>query len=156
MIALKNALFLTKFATHIDLLVRSKIRASEVLQRELEKNPKISVHLGVTTEEILGKEGKVVAVKGKQNDKEITFQTDGVFVFIGLIPNTQFAAAAGIECDEHGFIKTDGNLTTALPGVFASGDVRSGATMQIASAAGEGATAALMIRYYLDSLQTPE
>lgn len=154
--AVQEALFLTKFATHIDLLVRSKVRASEVLQRELEKNPKITVHLGVTTKEILGEEGKVAAVKATQNGKDITFDTNGVFVFIGLIPNTQFAAAAGIECDEHGFIKTDNNLATALPGVFASGDVRSGATMQIASAAGEGATAALMIRHYLESLRASE
>ena len=54
-----------------------------------------------------------------------------MFVFIGLKPNTQFLADSGVELDEYGFIKTDDHLATALPGVFASGDVRSGATMQV-------------------------
>ena len=75
-----------------------------------------------------------------------------MFVFIGLKPNTQFLAGSGIELDEYGLVKTDEHLATNVPGVYASGDVRSGATMQIASAVGEGATAALSIREFLDAL----
>ena len=75
---------------------------------------------------------------------------DGVFVFIGLLPNTGFLKDSGVQFDERGLINTDENLQTAIKGVFASGDVRSGATMQIASAVGEGATAALKIREYLE------
>jgi thioredoxin reductase (NADPH) len=71
-------------------------------------------------------------------------------VFVGLKPNTEFLKSSAIELDEIGFVKTDQNLMTAIPGVFCSGDVRSGATMQIASAVGEGATAALKIREYLE------
>ena len=71
-------------------------------------------------------------------------------MFIGLIPNTQFLKGSGVELDEAGFVKTDLSLMTSVPGVFSSGDCRSGATMQIASATGEGATAALMIRQYIE------
>lgn len=150
--AVQESLFLTKFASKIDLLVRSKISASDVLVHELEKNSKINVHLGVTTDEIVGKDGKVVKVVGtdKATGKKIDFPTDGVFVFVGLSPNTEFLRKTSIEFDEIGFIKTDKDLQTKIPGVFAAGDVRSGATMQIASASGEGATAALMIRRYLE------
>jgi thioredoxin reductase (NADPH) len=148
--AVQEALFLTRFATHIDLLVRSKLRASDVLIKELEKHKKIKVHLGVTTEEIVGEDKKVTKVKAKQDGKEIEYPTDGVFVFIGLLPNTKFLEDSKVELDEVGFVKTNEQLQTAIPGVYAAGDVRYGATMQIASAVGEGATAALRIREHLE------
>jgi thioredoxin reductase (NADPH) len=71
-------------------------------------------------------------------------------VFVGLLPNTQFLKDSAIELDEIAFVKSDHNLRTTMPGVFVAGDVRSGATMQIAAATGEGATAALRIREYLE------
>ncbi|MGZ6005306.1 MAG: NAD(P)/FAD-dependent oxidoreductase [Candidatus Saccharimonadales bacterium] len=154
--AIQESLFLTKFASSIDLLVRSKISASDVLQHELAKNPKIKVHLGVATDEIVGDKpvpegGKVIKVVGTDTatGKKVEFPTDGVFVFVGLSPNTAFLKDS-FELDQVGFIKTNLHLETNMPGVFAAGDVRSGATMQIASAVGEGATAALMIRQYLE------
>lgn len=151
--AVQEAIFLTKFATHIDLLVRSQLRASEILQHELAKHQdKITVHLGIKTEEILATDNKVTSVRGTDsNGKSVTYETDGVFVFIGLLPNTGFLEGS-IDLDEVGMIKTDETLQTSMKGVFAAGDVRSGATMQIASAAGEGATAAMMIRKYLEQL----
>jgi thioredoxin reductase (NADPH) len=151
--AAQEALFLTRFASHIDLLVRSKWRASDVLVEKVEANDKITVHMGVTTDEIVaGENGMVNKVIGtvKATGEKKEFDTDGVFVFAGLIPNTQFLKGTPVELDDQGFIKTDENLMTAMPGVFAAGDVRSGATMQIASAAGEGATAALKIREYME------
>lgn len=148
--AVQEALFLTRFATHIDILVRSKLRASDVLIKELEKSDKITVHLETTTDEIVGQDGHVTKVVGTQNGKKVDFPTDGVFVFVGLLPNTQFLKGSNIELDEVGLIKTGIDLQTNMPGVFAAGDVRSGATLQIASAVGEGATAALMIRKYLE------
>jgi thioredoxin reductase (NADPH) len=154
--AIQEALFLTRFASHIDLLVRSTVKASEVLQHELQKfvdDGKITVHLGTTTEEIVAVEGKVKSVSALTNGKPVVIETDGVFVFVGLKPNTGFLKDSGIDLDEQGLIKTDAHLETTMPGVFASGDVRSGATMQIASAVGEGATAALSIREYLDGLK---
>lgn len=157
--AVQEAIFLTRFTTHIDLLVRSTIKASEVLQRDLQKyidEGKITVHLQTTSQEIVAVDGKVTEVKATKEGAPTTFATDGVFVFVGLKPNTQFLAGSGVELDEYGLIKTDLHLSTNISGVFASGDVRSGATMQIASAVGEGATAALSIREYLDAQKMKE
>lgn len=154
--AAQEAVFLTRYATHIDMLVRGpKMRASDVLQKEVAKHKdKITVHYNTTTDKIVGKDSKVVAVEGTENGtKKVTLETDGVFVFIGLKPNTEFLGGSGIELDEIGLIKTDEELQTNVPGIFCAGDVRSGATMQIASAAGEGATAALSIRKYLEELE---
>lgn len=153
--AVQESIFLTRFATHIDLLVRGpEMRASDILQKELEKHKdKITVHYNTTTDEIVGGENGVTKVIGtdKTAGKKVDIETDGVFVFIGLLPNTQFLAGSAIELDEIGMIKTDqATLETSMSGVFAAGDVRAGATMQIASATGEGATAALMIRKYLE------
>jgi thioredoxin reductase (NADPH) len=157
--AVQEALFLTRFASHIDLLVRSTIKASDVLEDELQKlvnEGKVTVHLGTTTDEIVGdKEKGVIKVVGTKDGKKTDFPTDGVFVFVGLKPNSQFLENSKIELDDIGFVKTDPDLQTAVPGVFAAGDIRSGATMQIASAAGEGATAALKIREYLEGRHHP-
>jgi thioredoxin reductase (NADPH) len=153
--ALQEAMFLTRYASHIDLLVRGDaMRASEVLQHEIKKHSdKITIHLNSTTDEIVAKDNKVTHVVSTQTTtgKKKNFITDGVFVFVGLAPNTDFLKGTKVELDSVGLIKTNARLETAIPGVFAAGDVRSGATMQIASATGEGATAALMIREYLDS-----
>lgn len=152
--AVQEAIFLTRFTSHIDLLVRSTVKASEVLQHELDeyvKNGKITVHLGVTPTEIIASDGKSVdLVKATQDDKLVEFACDGVFVFVGLLPNTKFLEGTGITLDDQGFILADSNFQTSLRGVFASGDVRSGSTMQIASAVGEGATVALKMREYLE------
>lgn len=151
--AVQEAMFLTRFASHIDLLVRSELRASDVLIRELAKHPKIKVHTQVTPERIEGSDTGVTTVRttGTKDGKPGTFATDGVFIFIGLKPNTGFLRGTEVELDEVGLVKTDAGFATSMPGVFAAGDVRSGATMQIASAVGEGATAALLMRQYLEA-----
>lgn len=152
--AVQEAIFLTRFTSHIDLLVRGpEFRASEVLQHEIDKHKdKITVHFNTTTDEIVGENNKVVKVVGtdKISGTKKDFITDGVFVFVGLDPNTKFLDGSGVELDERRFVKSDAKLMTSMPGVFVAGDVRSGATMQIASATGEGATAALMVREYLE------
>jgi len=156
--AIQETIFLTRFASHIDLLVRSTIKASDILQHELDefvKSGKVTVHLGTTTDEIVGKDKFVTKVIGTKDGKKAEFPTDGVFVFVGLMPNSQFLKASPIKLDDVGFVITDQHLHTTMPGVFAAGDIRSGATMQIASAAGEGATAALKLREYLEGRQHP-
>jgi thioredoxin reductase (NADPH) len=154
--AVQESLFLTKFVSHIDLLVRTELKASEVLIHDLQKfidSGHITVHLNTTTDEIIATDGKVHEVKATKNGESVSFDIDGVFVFIGLNPNTQFLSNSGIELDDRKLIKTDEKLSTNIPGIFASGDVRSGATMQIASAVGEGATASISIREYLEQLE---
>jgi thioredoxin reductase (NADPH) len=155
--AVQEVLFLDRYATHIDLLVRSTIKASDVLQDELQalvKRGKVTIHLGTSTDEIVGENNVVTKVTGTHEGKKVEFPTDGVFVFVGLMPNSQFVKDT-LELDEIGFVKTNEGLQTSMPGVFAAGDIRSGATMQIASAAGEGATAALKIREYLEGHEHP-
>ena len=158
--AVQESLFLTRFATHIDLLVRSSIKASDILQKELEeriKAGKITVHLQTVTDEIVGENNHVVKVVATDaaTGSKVEFPTDGVFVFVGLKPNSEFLEGSQVELDELGFIKTDKHLQTSMQGVFAAGDIRSGATMQIATAVGEGATAALVIREYLEGKRVP-
>jgi thioredoxin reductase (NADPH) len=150
--AIQEAMYLTRFAAHIDLLVRGKISATEVLQRDLQKlvdEGKVTVHLQTSINKINAIDDRVASVSAIKDGKVIEMKTNGVFVFVGLSPNTGFLEGSGIELDEMGFVKTDNELRTNIPGIFASGDVRSGATMQVASAVGEGATAAISIREYL-------
>lgn len=153
--AVQETIFLTRYAAHIDLLVRSTLKASDVLQHELQKyvsEGKVTVHLATTPSKIVAADKKVTHVTATKDGAEAKFDTDGVFIFVGLKPNTQFLRDSSIELDQQGLVKTDHHLETTMKGVFASGDVRSGATMQIASAVGEGATAALAIREYLDNM----
>ena len=154
--AVQEAIFLTRYATHIDLMVRSRLRASDVLQKELQKyvdEGKITLHIGATTDEVLIKDDKFAGIKTTTDGVQTELVADGLFVFIGLIPNTQFLADSGVELDPAGHIITNEHLETSVKGVYASGDVRSGSTMQIATAVGEGATAAMKIREYLDELK---
>ena len=152
--ALQETIFLTRYASHIDLFVRSTIKASEVLQHDLQPyidEGKVTVHLDTVTDEIvLTEDGRVKSVKYTEKAEAKEMPVDGVFVFVGLLPNTGFLSESDVELDEVGLVKTNLHLETNVEGVFASGDVRSGATMQIASAVGEGASAALAIREYLD------
>jgi thioredoxin reductase (NADPH) len=156
--AVQESIFLTRFTSHIDLLVRSTVKASEILQDELQKyvdSGKITVHLNTATEEIAGEDGKVLHVVGRQEGKRVDFPTDGVFVFVGLKPNSEFLKDSDIELDHLHLVKSNDDLQTTMKGVFVAGDIHSGATMQIASAAGEGATAALKIREYLEGHKHP-
>jgi thioredoxin reductase (NADPH) len=154
--AVQESMFLTKFATHIDLLVRSTITATEILQTELKKHVKagtITVHENISSDEIVLTDDAVTGVKAHTTDGEKKqFDCDGVFVFVGLIPNAKFLDGSGVKLDETGHIITDKHLMTNVPGIFASGDVRSGATKQVSVAVGEGSIAALSIREYLSML----
>ena len=156
--AVQESIFLTRFTTHIDLLVRSTLKASDVLLRDLQRfvdDGKITVHLNTTTDEIIGENKSVTKVAITENGLKSELSVDGVFVFVGLEPNSQFLKATPIKLDEIGFILSDEHMMTNMPGVFTAGDIRSGATMQIASAAGEGATAALKIREFLEGQPHP-
>jgi thioredoxin reductase (NADPH) len=153
--AAQESLFLAKLAESVDILIRKdKWKASEILIKEVENNPKITVHFNTEIQSIEGEQlvNKIKVVNNKTN-KESQIKTEAVFVFVGLIPNTQFLASSGVELDKRGFVKTNGKLETNIKGIFCAGDVRSGATEQIASAVGEGANAALAIREYLDGIK---
>ena len=154
--AVQEAVFLAKFASKITMLVRADhLKASEVLNEVLLKLPNVEVHYNVTTTSISQDDaGKFSAINAHDTlkDEDVSFSPDGVFVFVGLLANTA-AFTMSLAHDDRNFLLTDAHYQTELPGVFVAGDVRSGSTWQIAAAVGEGASAALAIREYLEGAE---
>ena len=113
-------------------------------------HPAMAVCLQTTVEEFKG-EGRLsgVVVRDLKSGQTEELHPDGVFVFIGLLPNTGFLQDT-LDLDRWGFIETSNSLETSVKGSFSAGDARQGSTKQVASVTGEGATAALMIRQYLE------
>ena len=151
---IEEGLFLTKFANSVTVLeVREKLGASQILQEKAESHPKMNVRLGTTVEEFKGNSKlSTVVVKDLATGETEELHPGAVFIFIGLDPNTGFVGDL-VDLDKWGFIQTDATLQTSVEGIFAAGDVRQGSTKQVASAVGEGATAALMIRQYLEKTE---
>jgi thioredoxin reductase (NADPH) len=168
--AAEESLLLTKFADHVTILVRKgEFRATNIIQENVLSNPKIDVRWYTEIKEFIGERSKLtkLRVRNNQTDTEEEMPVDGAFVFIGLVPNTAFLTDSEIVLDEWGFIVTGPELfhqkdrlkgleeygpsllETSIPGIFAAGDVRDTSTKQVVSAAGEGSSAALMIREYL-------
>ncbi len=132
------------------MLVRgATLSASQVVAEKVREHPEITVRYNTAVEAFTGT-GKLggIAVRDRVSGTTEELHPAGVFVFIGLSPNTGWLSAE-IARDQYGFVVTTPTLETNMRGVFAAGDVRKGSTKQAASAAGEGATAALMIREYL-------
>lgn len=149
----EESIFLTRFASKVTMLVRGPdLTASKLVIDKVLENPQIEVRYNVEVVEFQGN-GKLnaVVIRDRTMGATETLHPKGVFVFIGLLPNTQWLPSE-IHRDELQFITTSPTLETTMPGVFAAGDVREGSTKQAASAAGEGATAALMIREYLKTV----
>ena len=146
--AAEESLFLTRFADKVTLLVRGEaLKTAPLVQHKIDQHPQIEVRTGTTVEKLEGSsqlEGLVI----QGPDGEEILDPAALFVFIGLDPNADWLPDT-IARNEFGFVATDKTLQTSVPGVFAAGDVRDGATNQAASAAGEGATVALMVREYL-------
>lgn len=147
----EESLFLARFVEKVTILVRgAALTASQIVIDKVLENPKIEVRYNTEVLEFQGEGGKLsaVTVQNRQTGATERLTPKGAFVFIGLSPNSGFLPTS-IERDKYGFIITKPTLETSLPGVFAAGDVRLGSTKQAASAVGEGATAALMVREYL-------
>lgn len=148
----EEGLFLTRWASQVDLIeFLPEVRASRVLQDMVAASPKMNVYTQHAVKEFIrGSNHRLesVIVEDLATGEVKTWKYDGVFEFIGVSPNSELVKDL-VEVNEYGFVVTDNTLMTSLPGLFASGDVRAGSTKQAASAAGEGATAALMIREYL-------
>ena len=168
--AAEESLLLTKFADRVTLLVRGdSFKASQVIQESVLGDPKIEVQWQTQVEGFVGAKSKLTGLqlKNNQSGEQTELAVDGAFIFIGLDPNTGFLGDSPIRRDRWGFLITghdlvhDGNrpagyekrepllLETSVPGIFGAGDVRAGSTKQVASATGEGATVALLVREYL-------
>ncbi|MYE54153.1 MAG: NAD(P)-binding protein [Chloroflexi bacterium] len=151
--ALEEGLFLTRFAEKVTLLVRGDtLRASRVLREKAANHPKVEINFNTSVQEFLGERRlSAVITRDALSGESRKLRPGAVFVFIGLDPNTDFLAEV-VELDSWGFIRTFDNMQTSMKGIFAAGDARAGSTKQVASAVGEGAAAALMIRQYLEKL----
>ncbi len=142
--AMDEGLFLTRFARQVTVVHRrDALRAGKTLQNRAFANPKIKFVWDTVVEEILGDTGVTGArVKNVKTGEESVIEAEGVFVYIGLIPNTQLFAGQ-LELDKQGYIVTDKRQRTSVPGVFASGDVQDPLFRQAVIAAGTGAAAAI-------------
>lgn len=149
----EEGIFLTRFASQVDIVeFLPEVRASKVLQDKVAQMPNMRVVVNHAVKEFKGRHHlEKVMVEDRSTGLLKEWQYDGVFIFIGLSPNNELARGLA-EIDPNGFIVTNQALTTRTPGLFAAGDVRAGSTKQAAAAAGEGATAAIMIRDYLKHL----
>jgi thioredoxin reductase (NADPH) len=142
--------FLRRFADKVTILARGPaLKASKVVIDKLNDDAKIEIRPNIAVQSLQG-EGKLTGITIRDTTTGATEEIHpaGVFVFIGLSPNSGWLPAT-IKRNEQGFVITNPTLETSMPGIFAAGDVRLGSTKQAASAAGEGATVALMIRDYL-------
>jgi thioredoxin reductase (NADPH) len=148
----EESVFLTRFARKVTILTRDDhLSASRVVVEKVTENPAIEVLTSSTPVEFRGDSRlRSVVVADRATGDRTELSPDGVFVFIGLSPNTELVSGL-VELDHLGFIHTDMGMQTSLAGMFAAGDVRAGSTKQAASAAGEGAAAALAIRRYLET-----
>ena len=149
----EESLFLTRFASHVTIVSRDRaLSASQVVVGKLEEHSDISIMLGArTTGFATTAAGKLRALLVDRDGVADEVPAEGAFVFIGLTPNSDLVANL-VGLDAAGFVLSDAGMQTSLPGVFVAGDVRSGSTKQAASAAGEGAAAALAIRRYVAPL----
>ncbi len=168
--AAEESLLLTKYADRVTILVRrDRFKATMIIEESVLRNPKIDVRWHSEVKEFIGKQSKLTRLRiiNNKTGVEEEIPVDGTFIFIGLDPNTGFLEGSRIFLDKWGFIVTGHNLhhrdgglngfknrdplilETSVPGIFAAGDVRDTSTKQVVSAAGEGSSAALMIREYL-------
>ena len=155
---LEEGLFLTQFTDKVTIVERGDaLRGSKLLQDKVLNHQKIEVHLRHGVKSFRAKDdgsGKLgaVSVEDLVSGDVTERHPAGVFVFIGLDPNTGFLQGL-VSLDERGFVVTDPTFMTDVPGVFSAGDVRQGSTKQLASAVGEGAAVAIQIRGYLDRME---
>jgi len=153
---LEEGLFLTQFANHVTVIERGgELRGSKLLQDKVYSHPKMTVRLNEAVQAFVPNDAGQFAGVELENlltMERSTHSAKGAFVFIGLDPNTEWLGGS-VALDERKFVATDQMFNTSARGVFAAGDVRSGSTKQLASAVGEGAAAAIQIRYFLDKLE---
>jgi thioredoxin reductase (NADPH) len=148
--AIDEGLFLTKFAGTVTVIHRrDQLRATKSLQERAFANPKMQFAWDTVVEEILGDQTVTgVQVRNVKTDEVSVIETDGVFVYVGLIPGTKLFEGQ-LELNEQGYIVTDSHQRTSMPGVFAAGDVQSPDFRQVVIAAGAGAKAVIEADRYL-------
>jgi len=153
--AIEEAIFLTRFASEIYVVHRrDRLRANDILQEQAFKNEKINFIWDSILEEIKGDGNKVTSVllKNVKTDEQTIHETEGVFIFIGHIPNTEIFKGQ-IELDHSQYIVTDKKQNTSVRGVFAAGDVQDSVFRQAITSAGTGAAAAIQSERFIAEIE---
>ena len=152
--AIEEALYLTKFVWEVTIIHRrDRLRATKILQERVFANKKINFAWDSVVTKILGKE-KVegVLIQNKKTGEEKEIPCQGVFVFVGNVPNSKFLNKV-VKLDQKGYIFTDDNMMTSQEGIYACGDVRKKLLRQVVTACGEGATAAYAAQKYIEEIK---
>lgn len=150
--ALEEGIFLTRYATKVTIIHRrDELRASKLLQQRAFNNPKIEFIWDTVVTEIIGQDGQVnkLRLKNVKSGQESDFPTEGIFIFIGHIPNTELFVGQ-LEMDEQGYLVVDRFMQTSVPGVFAAGEVADSHFRQVITSAGMGAAAAMQAIHFLE------
>lgn len=150
--ALEEAVYLTKFASKVHLIVRRDVfRADKIVQEHVLSNEKIEVHFLRKPHHLVAKDNKIDAI-GLENSKTGEIEelpVKGIFPFVGLDPITDFVKELGIT-DENGYIETDESMATKVEGIYAAGDVRKKVLRQVVTATNDGAIAGQVISQYVN------
>lgn len=151
--AIDEAIYLTRFASKVFVIHRrNQLRAEKILQERAFSNPKISFIWDTVVQSIEGsKRVELLKLKNVKTEELSELRVDGVFIYIGSIPNSSMVKDI-VDLDENGFIITDSYMRTNIPGLFAAGDVRNTSLRQLATAVGDGAIAANSAEKYLGEL----
>lgn len=149
--AIEDALFLTRFASKVTVIHRrDSLRATKILQEKAFAEPKISFIWNSAVEKVLGQEKVTgVEIRNLLTGARETMAADGVFIFVGATPETEFLEE-GLQCTDKGYIVADESTVTSIPGVFAAGDVRTKALRQVVTAVADGANAIIAVEKYLE------
>lgn len=149
--AIEEALFLTRFVNRVRVIHRrDELRAGEALKRRAFENEKIEFVWDSVLEEIRG-DGKVESALARnvKKDETFTLDTDGVFIFIGHLPNSRLFEGQ-LVLDKSGYLITDDRMMTSVPGVFAAGEIQDSVFRQITTSVGQGAAAGMMTERWLE------
>lgn len=151
--ALEEALFLSRLVKKVHIIHRrDQLRAIKILQERAFATKNIEFIWNTVLDKIQGdKAVKSLLLKDVNNDNRVSLHVDGVFIYVGLKPNTNWLTHV-LSLTEQGFIQTDDAMQTSIPGVFAAGDVRNKLLRQIATAVGDGSTAAFAAEKYIHSI----
>lgn len=151
--AVEEGIFLTRYADSVTIIHRrDELRAQPILQKRAFSNDKMSFIWDTVVTEIRGEATvKEVITKNVKTGEAGIVQADGVFIYVGFLPNTQYLGDSPI-LNEGGYVVTNANMGTKLPGVFGAGDVRDTKLRQIVTAASDGAIAAMASYDYLETL----
>ncbi|MDG5786607.1 thioredoxin-disulfide reductase [Evansella sp. AB-P1] len=152
--AVEEAVYLTRFASKVTIIHRrDEFRAQKILQDRAFSNEKIDIIWSHVVKEINGKDNKVASVTlvNKKDGSEREFKTDGVFIYIGMLPINEPFLNLGIT-NADGYVETNDEMETKIPGIFAAGDIREKTLRQIVTATGDGSIAAQTAQHYVENL----